>query len=125
MKADRKKPCAGCPWRRVSINGWLGDETPEGFVREAHGDGLMPCHRTVNYDDPNWESTLDDAQQCAGMAIYRANVCKSPRHPDALRLAADRENVFALPQEFIDHHSQCVGFDDMDERRANGEEIGL
>lgn len=125
MKADRKKPCAGCPWRRVSINGWLGDETPEGFVREAHGDGLMPCHRTVDYEDPDWMETLDGAQQCAGMAIYRANVCKNPRHPRALRLEPDRENVFATPQEFIDHHSRAATYEELNERRARGERFGF
>lgn len=42
--------------------------------------------------------------QCAGLAIYRANVCKSPRDPNAIKLPADREKVFATPMEFRMQH---------------------
>ena len=42
--------------------------------------------------------------QCAGAAIYRANVCKSPRDGSLLKLPADRETVFADKSEFWEHH---------------------
>jgi hypothetical protein len=43
--------------------------------------------------------------QCAGMAIYRANVCK---HVDApgLRLPKNEQAVFSTPMEFLDHHNR-------------------
>jgi hypothetical protein len=43
-------------------------------------------------------------QQCAGAAIYRANVCKEPRRQELLRLPADKVKVFAWPTEFWAHH---------------------
>lgn len=45
------------------------------------------------------------AKQCAGLAIYRANVCKKPRDRSILTLPADREAVFAAPSEFRHHHT--------------------
>jgi len=44
-------------------------------------------------------------QQCAGLAVYRRNICKSPRPGSgALVLDSDKLNVFANPMEFMDHH---------------------
>lgn len=45
-------------------------------------------------------------QQCAGLAIFRTNICKSPRYRDILTLPQDKTTVFASPAEFIDHHSR-------------------
>lgn len=88
---QHKVPCSDCPWRRDSIPGWLGGDTPEAWVHEAHSDNRVDCHVITN-------------QQCVGLAIYRANVCKSPRDPEALRQSPNRDTVFASPVEFIDHH---------------------
>jgi len=85
-------PCHDCPWRRNSIAGWLGSEqTPEDWIASAHGETQVECH-------------IHHPAQCAGVSIYRANMCKMPRFPQILRLKADRENVFATPFEFIEHH---------------------
>lgn len=91
-KCQHETPCSDCPWARTALKGWLGGATPEAWVREAHGEHPVPCH-TIN------------GAQCAGIAIYRRNVCKTPRDPEALRLPADREKVFATPMEFTAHHS--------------------
>ena len=91
-KRQHKTPCSDCPWARTALNGWLGGAAVEDWLREAHGERQVPCH------------TLNGAQ-CAGIAIYRRNVCKSPRNPDALCLPADREKVFSSPMEFTAHHT--------------------
>ena len=62
-------------------------------LQAAHGDEVVFCHVITN-------------QQCAGLASYRANVYKSPRDPDALRLPRNEEAVFANPTEFTAHHEQ-------------------
>ena len=62
------------------------------WIAEAHGESRIECHTISN-------------QQCAGAAIYRANVCKSVRDPDALRLPADRIKVFGFG-EFRAHHER-------------------
>lgn len=92
---QHKKPCHDCPWRRKAIAGWLGGETAQGWLAHAHGDGIVPCHTVKGKPQP----------QCVGVATYRANVAKSPRDATALRVKADREGVFARPDEFLSHHS--------------------
>lgn len=93
MKKQHHKPCRECPWRRKAMNGWLGDMTVETFMDHAHSESVMDCHMG------------DGKVQCAGAAIYRANVAKLTRHPDQIMtLPADRETVFASPLEFEKHH---------------------
>lgn len=90
-KTQHTKPCSDCPMARASLNGWLGGATPEEYVRLAHSDHVVDCHAI-------------QGQQCAGMAIYRRNVCKRADPPN-LKLPADRELVFATPMQFIEHHN--------------------
>jgi hypothetical protein len=86
-------PCSDCPWRRDSLHGWLGGLTSQQWVRAAHGDEVIDCH-------------VHTGAQCAGAAIYRANVAKLPRDAANLRLPADREAVFASPDQFKEHHEE-------------------
>lgn len=90
-KCQHIKPCSDCPWRRDAINGWLGGNTVDEWVKFAHSDVIIPCH-------------VIDNQQCAGAAIYRRNVAKLAWPPN-IKLEADRETVFASPMEFIKHHT--------------------
>lgn len=92
-KIQHKKPCCDCPFSRESFPGWLAGFSPEKYVQLAHGDGKIDCHTKVG-------------PQCAGAAIYRANVMKRPRDRICLELATDREGVFASPVEFIEHHGK-------------------
>lgn len=85
-------PCSDCPWRRDSAPGWLGSMTPREWTDAAHhSNTLVDCH------------TMRGAQ-CAGIAIYRRNVCQRV-DPPSIRLEADRETVFANRMEFESHHS--------------------
>lgn len=85
------KPCSDCPWARHALAGWLGALSADEWLAAAHGEATADCHALKG-------------PQCAGMAIYRANVAKLPRDPKALKLPADREAVFATPSEFKEHH---------------------
>lgn len=91
-KAQHKKPCSDCPWARTALPGWLGSMTPQEWLAVAHGDVLVDCHTVGN-------------QQCAGLAIYRSNVCKQVQ-PPIITLPVDREAVFATPMQFMEHHSK-------------------
>lgn len=84
-------PCSDCPWRRDSLQGWLGSLSPRAWLSAAHGEDTADCHTTRG-------------PQCAGLAIYRSNVCKRPRNTAALVLPKDRELVFSSPVEFLTHH---------------------
>jgi hypothetical protein len=87
-----KRPCSDCPWARDALNGWLGGNTAHEWIIMAHGETLIECH--VHPD-----------VQCAGAAIYRANVSKVPRDRALLVLPADNKIVFANPGEFHAHHA--------------------
>ena len=89
-KRPLSKPCSDCPMARTALNGWLGGSTPEEYAALAHSDARPPCHVHGNVE-------------CAGMAIYRANVLKNPRTP-GLTLPKDTALVFASPIEFLAHH---------------------
>lgn len=67
---------------------------------QAHGEFFLPCH--MKYKDGNKHNIGNP--QCAGAAIYRANVFKSPKSVMLLVLPADTEKVFASPAEFIAYH---------------------
>lgn len=94
---QHKRPCGDCPWRRVSCPGWLGgDLSPEEWLQVANGEMPVPCHKA--------DAKGHEEIQCAGLAIYRANVSKLPRDPEVLRLPSDRYNVFEGPAAFVKHH---------------------
>ena len=84
-------PCGDCPWRRDSLPGWLGGSTAEQWHQTGHSDGVVLCH------------TIENAQ-CAGIAIYRANVVKRVDPPN-LKLPKNLELVFGYG-EFIKHHEK-------------------
>lgn len=94
-KKQHTKPCGDCPWRKTAIKGWLGGVTKEQWIYDAHSDDKIICHCTGN-------------TECAGVAIYRKNVAKSPRDKSVLILPADKENVFATPMEFLEYHTFAV-----------------
>jgi hypothetical protein len=108
MKPPTGTPCSECPWRRASLPGWLGPHTAEEWQLGAHGDHEIACHLTIpaGFDDD--DEAGDDTSMmttCSGAAIFRANVCKSPRYvPAENRLPADRETVFGHG-EFLAHHT--------------------
>lgn len=99
-------PCDECPWRRDALRGWLGPLSAEEWVEVAHGELPIACHKTIKHADENGEGDWSDPgmRQCAGAAIYRSNVCKSPRDPAVSTLPADREKVFGWRTEFVEHH---------------------
>jgi hypothetical protein len=70
-------------------DGW--GSTSEDYVQMAHGEQQIDCHTKVG-------------PQCAGAAIYRANVLKMPRDNSVIQLPMDTDTVFKTPMEFIAHH---------------------
>ncbi len=101
-KRQHKKVCRDCPFSRKALKGWLGSLTPQEWVQLAHGEGTSECH-------------VHTGVSCAGLAIYRANVCKSVRDPSALSLPPDRKAVFSMPSEFLEHHQLPIDEENDDE----------
>lgn len=88
---QHRRPCGDCPWARTALPGWLGTMSADEWIAAAHGEATAECHTQLG-------------AMCAGLATYRANVCKSVRDQGALRLPADRVTVFASSTEFLSHH---------------------
>jgi hypothetical protein len=91
--SQHTRPCRDCPWSRDAVPGWLGGVAGRTWVAEAHGDAAIDCHTRRG-------------AQCAGAAIYRANVCKVSRDPAVLRLPRDRDAAFDHPEAFLEHHHE-------------------
>lgn len=100
------KPCNDCPWRREATPGWLGPHTPKDWIKIAHGEQPIACHQTIvtepGEERGDWEHP--QMRQCRGAAIFRANVCKNPRHPEIETGPGDTESCFATNDEFLEHH---------------------
>lgn len=105
-KGQHKKPCSDCPWARTAMPGWTGNMTPDEWLQALHGEAQVDCHTQIG-------------AQCAGGAIYRANVCKTPRDRTLLRLVPNTKLVFSSPSEFVDHHTK--GTPMPKKKKANGE----
>lgn len=93
------QPCNECPWRKVALSGYLGPHSPKEWIRMAHGESAIACHKTIKVSE-SWEGT----RQCAGAASFRANVAKTPRDP-SVAYGPAREDVFPDNQAFLDHHA--------------------
>lgn len=91
------KPCHDCPFARQAIPEWLGPHDAHTWLALAHGEGMAECHAT--------KGPCNEHYECAGLAIYRRNVCKVIKEP-GLRVETDTELVFGSPKEFAEHHGE-------------------
>lgn len=104
------KPCSDCPFRRKAMPGWLGASSPEGFIDCMQRDEPLPCHQTIDYDDPKWlvkwmQQRENTGSMCAGALIFMAN--KLQHHPFQ-KMQPDHENVFSNSVEFVRHHREAA-----------------
>jgi len=105
-----KQPCSDCPFRRKAMPGWLGAGSPESFVDCMNRDEPLPCHQTIDYDDPDWLakwSAQENGSMCAGALVFMANKLQRPKAPGFPTLPPDKTNVFANTIEFVRHHREA------------------
>lgn len=86
-----KKPCKDCPFRKDSLEGWLGEERATQIAESPS----FVCHKNTDL-------------QCAGHMIMRGHsnnfVRMAARFGVDLRLKG-QILVFDDTQDFIDHHA--------------------
>lgn len=111
IKYDIKTPCQQCPFRKLSLPGYLGSYTPETVIQHLNFEIPFLCHthveKTVGYEDPKWDEKVEP-QHCAGALIFTRNMCKLPRdakHAAAVRDVKDCPEVFENIPDFMKHHS--------------------
>lgn len=114
------KPCSDCPFRRKAMAGWLGAGSPESFIDCINRDDVLPCHQTIDYEDPTWKEkwiAQEAGNACAGALIMTANMCKRPRDKSFPRMPADKVTVFTTPLEFVRFHREAPvhSWDDADQ----------
>jgi hypothetical protein len=97
-----RKPCAECPFGKKTPPGTTGGAHPAVYVGQAWGPFLLACHLSPGY----WDNRRDTGHaQCAGAAIFRANVGRAELMPaPLLRCPPDAESGFATPGELLAHH---------------------
>ena len=109
------KVCNDCPFRRKAMPGWLGGGSPESFIDCMQRDEPLPCHQTVDYDDPHWlvkwtaqrQAGKFSPKMCAGSLIFMANKLQRPHTPGFPTMPRDIENVFSNSVEFVRHHREA------------------
>lgn len=106
----KAKPCKSCPFLRSSWPGYLGEYANVGDFYEQHvrGEGLNPCHESINYDDEDWREQFAAGKQgfkCRGQAEFFANMLKSPRNVE-IQSVEQNHQVFKWPHEFLAHHGE-------------------
>lgn len=105
-------PCKECAFRRDSTPGFLGGSPTETFVGQVFGPFVIPCHCACDFEDPNWKDKVFETPQCAGTAIFRANLGLDRVLPQQLhKLPADHDLVFSNPAEFMAHHKGISVFE--------------
>lgn len=106
-----QKPCKECPFNKKNVLGngseALGGSPPEVYVGQIEGPFWLPCHMDNRYRGKNTDP--NDNLQCAGAAIYRANIQVANKMPKGLlRLEPETETVFKDHQEFLMHYLQIT-----------------
>lgn len=106
---NQVRPCNECAFRRSSpadfqVPGTLGGSPPTVYIGQTQGNFMIPCHKLCDFKDPNWRDKAFETGQCAGAAVYRANLGLTPPEP-INTLPADHEAVFSSHAEFLAHHT--------------------
>lgn len=98
--------CKQCPWRTNSGPGWLGDNSPERLVLSALAGVTLPCHPSIDYEDPDWLENWEAGERgepCRGSLIFLANNLILPRDRHLPKVKKSKD-IFTKAQEFIDYH---------------------
>lgn len=98
-------PCNECPWRRVAVAGYLGPYTALDWVKIAHGESAIACHKTIDSNKAGESWDQEGLRQCRGAAIFRANGFKEPHNESIATGPQDCDTVFHDGIEFIRHHT--------------------
>ena len=103
MSEKLHKPCKSCPFSRKVTPGELGGSPASKFIGQVFGPFWLPCHCSPGYEG---NRSNPKHSQCAGAAIFRANIGRAELLPPQLhKLPADAELVFASAAEFLAHHA--------------------
>jgi len=106
------KPCGKCPFGRGTEPGCTGGADELVYVGQISGNFWLPCHLQEGYVKGQGDETLENTDpgqaemmQCAGAAIFRANLGLTDKLSSRLhRLPPDENASFTSFEEFVSHH---------------------
>lgn len=112
MKAN-KKPCGECPYRKNSIEGWLGEDShnPTRFLQQLEGPMIHPCHKAVDYEQSSEEVDEQsiNAPRCAGALQFMNNSLMLSKYKEVAQLQKElgkNPDVMQFKHNFIKHHER-------------------
>lgn len=103
-----KRPCAECPFRKKAPAGWLGAASPEEFASSLWHEDPLPCHSTIDYEDPAWHALWIQRRignLCRGALEMAAKSGKLARDQVAQPRVIPSSAVFDRLRDFLDHHN--------------------
>lgn len=110
MEIKGKKPCAQCPWKRNSLQGYTGGVDPYWFVDALARNDVHNCHKSVD-------------KVCNGAAIALNNSCTSYRgelDAEKIRALGKSKEVFHFGYEFHAYHTNGAPYHDLLKRTMEG-----
>lgn len=97
-----KTPCRKCPWRKDSLQGYLGGYTPEWYADVVQENQVPSCHlRDHGPSDP-------ETAYCVGALHTASNGCIMPhdaRERAARNTVGRNDDCFGHPSLFYTYHS--------------------
>lgn len=103
MKLAHKVPCAECPWRLNSAQGFLGGWSPESYA-DAVANNEIPCCHMVDHGPESNKSAM-----CVGSLATSKNSCinphKTPGAIDAQNKIGKRDDCFKWVKDFYEYHT--------------------
>ena len=100
-----RKPCKECPFSKTIEPGRTGNSSPTILIGQAYGPFFLPCHMDPAYTR---DRRSTDLLQCAGAAVFRANVGVAEKMPEALLQLPASHDAFETPEELIAHHAKVT-----------------
>lgn len=88
------KPCDSCPFRKDTMQGWLG----KGRMEEILNSGSFTCHKTKD----------TNRLQCAGHMLIKGNENDFVQLANRLRINLNltgKELIFDTKEDCIKHHT--------------------
>lgn len=99
-------PCACCPFTTNCSPEYMKSKnsTPEQFIGQAYGPFLLPCHMPPSFD----KGEFQEGPQCAGAAIFRANVGVDRLLPEEVGRLPPSDKAFPTAVAFLAYQKEIT-----------------
>lgn len=107
MKNNLTNSCKDCPFKKTSLNGWLGGLSAKETSELVLGEANFACHLTRH-------KKAEEMSRCKGSQIFLLNNCKMPKFNEDLidavaKTRAENHNRGEyLGFDFIKHHESFL-----------------